>query len=171
MSLFVAGIWVGMVSTRGRDQAETLVRQLVGDGLVETIVTVDDLPESQAGPGCDAELYRLALWEFGIAPQQRIGRREFAVGIACRERRGAAVGCRNDELPTSTSSVLLRCAPGTRIPTRCWPPAASSCTGSGSFSSNCAAVLPSSAHECMAASLTFGVECAASFTFGVRAPT
>lgn len=72
MSLFVAGIWVGVVSTRRRDWAETLVRQLVGDGLVETIVTVDDLPESQARPGCEAELYRLALWELGITPQSAL---------------------------------------------------------------------------------------------------
>jgi beta-phosphoglucomutase-like phosphatase (HAD superfamily) len=66
MSLFVAGIWVGMVSTRRRDQVETLVRQLVGDGLVETIVTVDDLSDMHAGRERDAELYRLALWEMGI---------------------------------------------------------------------------------------------------------
>ena len=50
MSLFVAGIWVGVVSTRRRAWVETLVRQLVGDGLVETIVTVDDLPEIDAEP-------------------------------------------------------------------------------------------------------------------------
>jgi beta-phosphoglucomutase-like phosphatase (HAD superfamily) len=66
MSLFVAGIWVGVVSTQRRQRAETLVRQLVGDGLVETIVTVDDLSDIQAGHQCDAELYRLALWEMGI---------------------------------------------------------------------------------------------------------
>jgi beta-phosphoglucomutase-like phosphatase (HAD superfamily) len=69
MSLFVAGIWVGVVSTQRRERVETLVRQLVGDGLVETIVTVDDLSDLHAGPECpesDAELYRLALWEMGI---------------------------------------------------------------------------------------------------------
>jgi beta-phosphoglucomutase-like phosphatase (HAD superfamily) len=66
MSLFVAGIWVGVVSTRPRKWVETHVRQLVGDGLVETIVTVDDLPDVDAGPECGAELYRLALWEMGI---------------------------------------------------------------------------------------------------------
>jgi beta-phosphoglucomutase-like phosphatase (HAD superfamily) len=67
MSLFVAGIWVGVVSTRRRESVETLVRQLVGDGLVETIVTVDDLPNS--GPVSGVELYRLALWELGIKPR------------------------------------------------------------------------------------------------------
>ena len=45
MSLFVAGIWVSVVSTRPRSQVETMVRQLLGDGLVETIVTIDDLPD------------------------------------------------------------------------------------------------------------------------------
>ena len=40
MSLFCAGIWVGVVSTRRRECVETLVRQVIGDGLVETIVTV-----------------------------------------------------------------------------------------------------------------------------------
>ena len=72
MSLCCAGIWVGVVSTRRREWVETLVRQLVGDGLVETIVTVDDLPEIPeigARPGYDAELYRLALWELGITPR------------------------------------------------------------------------------------------------------
>ncbi|MBO0880444.1 MAG: HAD hydrolase-like protein [Mycobacterium sp.] len=69
MSLFVAGIWVGVVSTRRRAWAERLVRQLVGDGLVETIVTVDDLSAIEAQPGCRAELYRLALWELGITPR------------------------------------------------------------------------------------------------------
>jgi beta-phosphoglucomutase-like phosphatase (HAD superfamily) len=71
MSLFVAGIWVGVVSTRGRTWVETLVRQLVGDGLVETIVTIDDLPDTDS-PGCDAELYRLALWELGITPEDAL---------------------------------------------------------------------------------------------------
>jgi beta-phosphoglucomutase-like phosphatase (HAD superfamily) len=69
MSLFCAGIWVGVVSTRHREWVETLVRQLLGDGLVETIVSIDDLPESDARSGYDAELYRLALWELGITPR------------------------------------------------------------------------------------------------------
>ncbi len=72
MSLFVAGIWVGVVSTRRRARVETLVRQLVGDGLVESIVTVDDLPDFHAESECDAELYRLALWELGITPRSAL---------------------------------------------------------------------------------------------------
>jgi beta-phosphoglucomutase-like phosphatase (HAD superfamily) len=69
MSLFCSGIWVGVVSTGRRECVKTLVRQLIGDGLVETIVTVDDLPDMDGGPASDAELYRLALWELGITPR------------------------------------------------------------------------------------------------------
>ncbi|WIM87599.1 hypothetical protein PT015_22630 [Candidatus Mycobacterium wuenschmannii] len=72
MSLFVAGIWVSVVSTRPRDEVETLVRHLLGDGLVETIVSVDDLPESEAGLACASELYRLALWEMGITSRDAL---------------------------------------------------------------------------------------------------
>ena len=69
MSLFLAGIWVSVVSAQPRRQVETLVRQLLGDGLVETIVTVDDLPDPDARRARSGELYRLALWEMGITPR------------------------------------------------------------------------------------------------------
>ncbi len=91
MSLFVAGIWVGVVSTRPRVWAETLVRQLVGDGLVETIVTVEDLPGIDPEPECGAELYRLALWELGITPRGAL-----AVAGSGRGMRAAIAA----ELPT-----------------------------------------------------------------------
>jgi len=77
MNLFVAGIWVGVVSTRERTWAETVVRQLIGEGLVETIVTADDLD----GADGDAELYRLALWEFGITPQSALAIEGSARGL------------------------------------------------------------------------------------------
>ena len=70
MSLFCAGIWVGVVSTRRRERVETLVRHVVGDGLVETIVTVDDLAGITTGHARNAELYRLALWERAVDAQR-----------------------------------------------------------------------------------------------------
>jgi beta-phosphoglucomutase-like phosphatase (HAD superfamily) len=86
MSLFVAGIWIGVVSTGRREQVEPMVRQLVGEGLVETLVTADDVappePERQAESG--AELYRLALWELGIAPAGAL-----AIGGSGRSLRAA----------------------------------------------------------------------------------
>jgi beta-phosphoglucomutase-like phosphatase (HAD superfamily) len=69
MSLFVAGIWVCVVSAGARRQVETMVRQLLGDGIVETIVTIDDLPDPDAELARSGELYRLALWEMGITPR------------------------------------------------------------------------------------------------------
>jgi len=72
MSLFCAGVWIGIVSTRRREQALSQVRHVVGDGIVETIVTVDDLGDIKAGHARVAELYRLALWELGITAQDAL---------------------------------------------------------------------------------------------------
>ena len=72
MSLFVAGIWVSVVSAGPRTQVETMVRQLLGDGLVETIVTIDDLSEPDEGLARGGELYRLALWEMGITARDAL---------------------------------------------------------------------------------------------------
>src|ERR1700743_3930969 len=69
MSLFVAGIWVCVVSTRPRAEVEMQVRQLLGDGLVETIVTIDDLSEPTTALARSGELYPLALWGVGKTPR------------------------------------------------------------------------------------------------------
>ncbi|HYO00950.1 MAG TPA: HAD family hydrolase [Mycobacterium sp.] len=58
---FTAGVSVGVVSAGRRQWVEPLVRQLVGDGLVQTIVTADDVGKPM--PSGDA--YRLALAELG----------------------------------------------------------------------------------------------------------
>jgi beta-phosphoglucomutase-like phosphatase (HAD superfamily) len=84
MSSFVAGIWVGVVSNGRRQLVEPLVRQLVGDGVVETIVTGDDVSE----PKRDVELYALALWELGIPPQSALAVTGSAKGV----RAATAVG-------------------------------------------------------------------------------
>jgi beta-phosphoglucomutase-like phosphatase (HAD superfamily) len=67
MNLFVAGVWVGVVSTKRRTEVEPLVRELIGDGLVETIVTADDTESAEP-----SDLYALALWEFGIEPESAL---------------------------------------------------------------------------------------------------
>jgi beta-phosphoglucomutase-like phosphatase (HAD superfamily) len=87
MSLFVEGIWVAVVSRHDRDHAQRLVRQLIGDGLVETIVSADDLDQ----PGGANELYRLALWELGVRPESAL-----AVGGSASSLRAArATGLRS----------------------------------------------------------------------------
>jgi beta-phosphoglucomutase-like phosphatase (HAD superfamily) len=90
MSLFVAGIWVGVVSRRRRAWAETRVRQLVGEGLVETLVTADDVTELRS----DVELYRLALWELGITPEAALAFTGTGRGLRAAVAAGLPAECR-----------------------------------------------------------------------------
>ena len=64
-SLYFAGVPVAVVSTGARRWVAPLVRQLIGDGIAETIVTPDDLTR----PGREPDLHGHALWEFGLAPE------------------------------------------------------------------------------------------------------
>jgi beta-phosphoglucomutase-like phosphatase (HAD superfamily) len=91
MSLFVAGIWVGVVSSGRRTWVEPLVRQLVGDGLVETIVTRDDVAAAEPG----SEYYALALWELGIAPENALA----VTGSVAGLRAAAAAGLATVAVP------------------------------------------------------------------------
>ncbi|WP_036437356.1 HAD family hydrolase [Mycobacterium sp. URHB0044] len=67
-SLFFAGISVAVVSTGSRRWAQPLVRQLIGEGIAETIVTPDDLPH----PGREPDLHGHALWELGLGPESAL---------------------------------------------------------------------------------------------------
>jgi beta-phosphoglucomutase-like phosphatase (HAD superfamily) len=58
-SLYFAGISVAVVSTGSRTWVEPLVRQLIGDGIAETVVTPDDL-------------HGHALWELGLGPESAL---------------------------------------------------------------------------------------------------
>src|SRR3546814_6547457 len=64
MDAFVAHIPVSVVTTGRRSWAEPLVRQLVGEGLVESVVTADDV----SGPN----LFAHALAELGAAPHDAL---------------------------------------------------------------------------------------------------
>lgn len=86
MSLFVAGVWVGVVSTGRRTWVEPLVRQLVGDGIVETIVTGDDVDSCRPR----SEFYTLALWEFGIAAENGLAVTGTAAGLGAARAAGLA---------------------------------------------------------------------------------
>jgi HAD superfamily hydrolase (TIGR01509 family) len=92
MGLFVAGIWVGVVSNGRRQLVQPLLRQLVGDGLVETIVTADDVEPSKP----DVELYALALWELGVSPASALA----VVGSVSGLRTAADAGLPTVVVPT-----------------------------------------------------------------------
>ena len=68
-SLYFAGVPVAVVSTGARTWVEPLVRQLIGDGIAETIVTPDDLPDPRREP----DLHGHALWELGHRAGERAG--------------------------------------------------------------------------------------------------
>ena len=70
-----------MVSTGARSWVEPLVRQLIGDGIAQTIVTPDDLPH----PGSEPDLHGHALWELGVGSEGAL-----AVTSSARGLRAAA---------------------------------------------------------------------------------
>ncbi|GFG70800.1 HAD family hydrolase [Mycolicibacter senuensis] len=98
LSLFATGLWVAVVGAGPRDWVQPRVRELIGDGMAETVVCADDL----TGPAGDGELYRLALWELGIVAGEALvitgsGRCRAAAGPACRwstRARPGTTGCR-----------------------------------------------------------------------------
>lgn len=65
-SLYFAGVAVAVVSTGSPAWVDPLVRQLIGDGIAETIVTPDDLPRPVRTP----DLHGHALWQLGLAPER-----------------------------------------------------------------------------------------------------
>jgi beta-phosphoglucomutase-like phosphatase (HAD superfamily) len=67
-SLFFAGVPVAVVSRGERAWVGPLVRQLIGDGIAETIVTPDDLRT----PVPEPDLHGQALWELGLGPESAL---------------------------------------------------------------------------------------------------
>ncbi len=110
LSLFVAGIWVSVVSGGPRTQVEAMVRQLLGDGLVETIVTIDDLPEPDAELARGGELYRLALWEMGITARGALAVTGPGAGLRSSAAAGTAHGGRRrvvgGQLPAGAPTLV-----------------------------------------------------------------
>ncbi len=97
---FISGVAIGVVSAGRRQWVQPLVRQLVGDGLVQTIVTADDVGKPM--PSGDA--YRLALAELGAPAHGSLAftgtqaglRTAQAVGLAGVLVDPEAVGVRTD---------------------------------------------------------------------------
>ena len=86
MDAFAAGVWVGVVANAPRSWAEPLIRQLVGDGLVETVVTADDVKKPM--PDCAA--HQNALWELGIPAENALAVTGSASGLRAATSAGLA---------------------------------------------------------------------------------
>ena len=105
MDAFAAGVWVGVVTNGPRSWAEPLIRQLVGDGLVETVVTADDVNK----PVPDREAYQNALWELGIPAENALAVTGSASGLRAATCAGlATVVITGDGTPDIPAAVAVR---------------------------------------------------------------
>lgn len=85
MDAFIAHIPVSVVTTGRRSWAEPLVRQLVGDGLVESVVTADDVGSDSA-----PRLFGHALAELGVAPHDALAVAGSPAGLRAANTAGLA---------------------------------------------------------------------------------
>jgi HAD superfamily hydrolase (TIGR01509 family) len=84
MDTFAAGIQVAVVTSGQRSWAEPLVRQLAGEGVVETVVTAEDVAKHMPDP----DAHRHALWELGVSAEDALA----ITGSACGLRAANAAG-------------------------------------------------------------------------------
>jgi HAD superfamily hydrolase (TIGR01509 family) len=105
MEAFAAGVGVAVVTSGQRSWAEPLVRQLVGDGLVETVVTIDDVQK----PMPDPEAFHLALWELGLSAENAIAVTGSASGLrAANTASLATIVITGDGTPDIPAAVAVR---------------------------------------------------------------
>jgi len=84
METFAAGVQVAVVTNGQRSWAEPLVRQLAGEGVVETVVTAEDIKKSMPDP----ETHRHALWELGVSAEAALA----VTGSPCGLRAATSAG-------------------------------------------------------------------------------
>src|SRR4051812_31664919 len=105
LDAFAAGVWVGVVTNGPRSWAEPLIRHLVGDGLVETVVTADDVKKAMP----DREPFQNALWEFGIPAENALAVTGSAAGLRAAPSAGlATVVITGDGTPDISAVVAVR---------------------------------------------------------------
>jgi HAD superfamily hydrolase (TIGR01509 family) len=105
LDAFAAGVWVGVVTNGARSWAEPLIRHLVGDGLVETVVTADDVKKGMP----DREAHQNALWELGIPAENAIAITGSASGLRAATSAGlATVVITGDGTPDFPAAVAVR---------------------------------------------------------------
>lgn len=105
METFAAGVQVAVVTSGRRSWADPLVRQLAGDGLVETVVTADDVRK----PMPDPEPHRHALWELGISTENALAVSGSASGLRAANTAGlATVVITGEGVPHIPTAVAVR---------------------------------------------------------------
>jgi beta-phosphoglucomutase-like phosphatase (HAD superfamily) len=96
---------VAVVAGGQRSWAEPLVRQLVGDGVVETVVTANDVKKQM--PDCEA--FRTALWEVGISAENALAITGSASGLRAATATGlGSVVITGDGAPEIPAALTVR---------------------------------------------------------------
>jgi beta-phosphoglucomutase-like phosphatase (HAD superfamily) len=103
MDAFEAEVPVGVVSSGRRRWVEPLVRQLVGEGLVETVVTGDDVTSSTRGAG-----YQHALAELGVPAHDALGVAGSSAGLRAANAAGLATVLIDAEPGAAQPAVAVR---------------------------------------------------------------
>ena len=105
METFAAGVQVAVVTSGRRSWAEPLVRQLAGEGLVETVVTAEDVRK----PMPDPEAHRQALWELGISADDALAVSGSASGLRAANAAGlATVVITGEGVPDIPTALAVR---------------------------------------------------------------
>jgi HAD superfamily hydrolase (TIGR01509 family) len=105
MDAFAAGVCVGVVTGGQRSWADRLVRQLVGDGVVQVVVTAEDVKK----PMPDPEAYQNALWELGISADNALAIAGSASGLRAANCAGmATVVITGDGAPDIPAAAAVR---------------------------------------------------------------
>ncbi|WP_099247219.1 HAD-IA family hydrolase [Mycobacterium sp. shizuoka-1] len=84
--LHCADIRIAIATTGRRSWVEPLVRQLIGDGVVEVMITGEDVTRLKPDP----EAYQRALHELGLRPQSAMAVEDSEVGLKAASGAGLA---------------------------------------------------------------------------------
>jgi HAD superfamily hydrolase (TIGR01509 family) len=105
MDTFAAGVQVAVVTSGNRSWAEPLVRQLVGEGIVETVVAAEDVNKMMPNP----EAHRFALGELGITAENALAISGSASGLRAANGAGmATVVVTGEGVPEIPAAVTVR---------------------------------------------------------------
>lgn len=106
-SLHCGDIRVGVTAAGPRNRVEPLVRELIGDGVVEVLITGDDVVR----PKPDPDVYQRALSELGVGPAAAMAVEHSPAGFHTARSAGLATivvtthGIRNRDFPGAVAVV------------------------------------------------------------------
>lgn len=93
-NLHCSGVRVAVITSARGSVVQRSIRDLLGDGAVELMLTGDEV----GTPRPDPEVYHLALWELGVLAENTLAVEDSASGIRAAAAAGLAAVMANDTL-------------------------------------------------------------------------